>query len=177
MPRASIHSFIPASFAQSLRDADASRRDASIHPIDPSHRSFASIRSLRISRPALARDRVARSPICPRSVASSARIVDRGLLDRRIALSPLAVDVDAPARGGDGTSDFHSRVRAVARRDARTQTTTTTTKATRARDAIDRRPRVWVASAERRGDARGDLTSRDSWTWTTNGTRTRVWVI
>ena len=79
----------------------------------------------------------------PRAVASSARIVDRGLVDRRISVRAFSRGRRrrAPTRGVDGTCRFsfvYSFVRATR---TRTRSTTTTTKATRARDAIDRRAR------------------------------------
>ena len=125
-----------------------SRDDATTRSIDPFVRSVASIRSHRsLSRIArVARD--SRRPrsiadSAPRAVASSARIVDRGLVDRRISVRSFSRGRRrrVRARGVDGTCRFsfvYSFVRATR---TRTRTTTTTTKATRARDAIDRRAR------------------------------------
>ena len=161
-----IHSFIRGTRETRTRDARRGR-DTSI---DRTHRSFVRIDSFASFRPprgvAHLSNAIA-SPdrrFAPWSVASSARIVDRGFVDRRISF--------ARARATSRRSSEWSRrndwifIRAFVRaRDVdATRTTTTTTR--RARDAIDRRA---TSRRRRRGlgstDAGvGDLTSRDSWT-------------
>ena len=130
---------------RSRRVRETTRRLDRSHPFV---RSVASIRSHRIPlahRSRRARFASARSiaDSAPRAVASSARIVDRGLVDRRISVRAFSRGRRrrAPTRGVDGTCRFsfvYSFVRATR---TRTRSTTTTTKATRARDAIDRRAR------------------------------------
>ena len=157
-----IHSFIHSlRGTRETRTRDARRgRDTSI---DRTHRSFVRIDSFASIRPprgvAHLSNAIA-SPdrrFAPWSVASSARIVDRGFVDRRISF--------ARARATSRRSSEWSRrndwifIRSFVRaRDAdATRTTTTTTR--RARDAIDRR-------ARRRGVGDEGLDRR-----------TRVWVI
>ena len=162
---ARVHSFIRARHSRNhSRDADASRRDASIRsdPIDSFVRidSFASIRPLRIlaqsSRAIASPDR----RFAPRSVASSARIVDRGLVDRRISSLSFSRGRRrrVRARGVDGTCRFsfvYSFVRATRTR-TRSTTTTTTRRRARATRSIDARD-VEASEERRRG---GGATAR-----------------